>query len=71
MTRRLINYSFNFEKFIINEALFDQSLNNIYSKKLIVYWALKFSIQSQFVLIQFELDWKVWDRPNIAVTYSF
>jgi hypothetical protein len=24
---KMINYSFNFEKFIINRALFDQSLN--------------------------------------------
>jgi len=24
---KMVNYSFNFEKFIINDALFDQSLN--------------------------------------------
>ncbi len=29
----MINYAFKFEKFVINEELFDQSLDKIYSKK--------------------------------------
>jgi hypothetical protein len=37
-------------------------------KKQIVYLPKKFSIQSLFVLIQFEIDRIVHDRLNIAVT---
>ncbi len=52
---KMINYLFNFEKFTINEALFNQSFKNIY-KKRIVYWVQTFSIQSIFISIQFKLD---------------
>ncbi len=31
---KMINFSFNFEKIIINEAIFDQSLNEFYDKKM-------------------------------------
>jgi hypothetical protein len=30
----MINYSFNFEKFVINEALFDQSFNKYLQYKM-------------------------------------
>jgi hypothetical protein len=43
---------------------------NISSKKWIVYQAKKIGIQSQFVLIQFEIDWIVHEKLNIEVTYS-
>ncbi len=43
---------------------------NIYCKKLIVYLAQTFGIWSLFVLIQFELDQIVHNRPNNTVTYS-
>jgi hypothetical protein len=45
----MINYSFNFEKFVINGALFGQSINEYLQQKLIVYWALSLRIQSLFV----------------------
>jgi hypothetical protein len=41
---------------------------NIYGKKQIVYWAKKIAIQSLFVSIKYEIDRKVFDTPNIAVT---
>jgi hypothetical protein len=68
LVMKMINDLFNIEKFIINEAIFIQSLKNIYSKKLIVYWVQKFGIQSLFVLIQFEIDQVFNDRANITVT---
>jgi hypothetical protein len=43
-------------------------LTNICSKKGIVYQVRTFSIQSLFVLIQFELDQIFNDKLNIAVT---
>jgi hypothetical protein len=67
---KMINYLFNFEKFIINEALFDQSFNEYYSKKRIVYQVQTFGIQSLFLSIQFEIYQIVCDRPNITVTYK-
>ncbi len=66
---KMINYLFNFEKFVMNEALFDQSLTNVYGKKWIVYFALSFGIQSLLISIWFKLDQIVSDWPNIAITY--
>jgi len=57
-----INYSFNVEKFVINEVIFIQSMNKI------VYWVQIFGIQSLFVLIWFKIDRIVHDSPNIALT---
>jgi hypothetical protein len=42
---------------------------NIYGKTQLVYWVQKFCIWLLFVSIQFEIDWIVFDRPNIVVTY--
>ncbi len=67
---RMIKNSFNFEKFLINKALFGQSLNEYLQKKWIVYWVPTLRIQSLFVSIQFGLDLIVQDRPNMAVTYA-
>jgi hypothetical protein len=58
---KTINYSFNFEKIVINDALFDQPLMNIYGKKWITYYVKKFGIRSLFISIQFKLDWIVCD----------
>jgi hypothetical protein len=55
----MINYSLDFEKFMINEALL---------VNMIVYWVQAFSIRSLFILIQFELDRIVHYRLNITVT---
>jgi len=53
----MLNCSFNFEKFIINEVVFDQSfLTNIYNKKWIVYLVQTFGIWPVFISIQFKLD---------------
>jgi hypothetical protein len=60
----------NFEKFVIIEVLFIQSLSKIYGKKQIVFWAEKFGIRSLFLSIEFEIDQIVHDRLNISVTYS-
>jgi hypothetical protein len=65
---KTINCLFNFEEFVINKALFEQSVNNMYSKKWTVYWVLIFGIWSLFVSVWFEFDQIVQDRPNIAVT---
>ncbi len=49
---KIINYSYNVEKIVKNEALFVQSLNENYcKKKQIVYSTKKISIQSLFVSI--------------------
>ncbi len=57
---KTINYSFNLENLWMN----------INGKKLIFYWVVTFCIQSLFVSIWLELDWIVWERLNLAVTWS-
>jgi hypothetical protein len=51
MMMKMINNLFNFEKFIINGALLDQSFNEYLWQKGMVYWVQTFCIQSLFVLI--------------------
>jgi hypothetical protein len=51
-----------------NEALFVQSLNKYFLQKMNSLPSKKIHIRSLFVLIQFEIDRIVHDRPNIAVT---
>ncbi len=53
---KMANYSFNFEKFIMNEHYSTNLLTNIYGKKPIVFEVQTFGIWSLFVLIRFELD---------------
>jgi hypothetical protein len=65
---KTINYLFNFETLVINEALFNQLFNKYLQQKKIVYRVQTFGISSLFISIQFELDQIVHDRPNIAVT---
>ncbi len=67
---KMINYSFNVEKFGINEAIFVQYLKEyFYGKKQIVHQVQKFIIRSLFVSFWFKIDQIVLDRPNINVTY--
>ncbi len=65
---KMIKYLLNVENFIINEALFVQSLNEYSDKKSIVYWAQKFDIWSLFILICFKIELIVCNILNIAVT---
>jgi hypothetical protein len=59
---------FNFEKFVKNEALFDQYFTNIYVKKTIVYWVQTFGIWVTICSDLIQNRPIVCDRPNITVT---
>ncbi len=51
---KMINYLFNVEKFVKNEALFVQPLNECFQFKKIVYQAKKNSVFGHY-LYQFDL----------------
>jgi hypothetical protein len=52
---KMINYSFNIENVVKNEALFVQSLNEYFWQKLIVYKAKK--IVFGYYSSQFNMKW--------------
>ncbi len=64
----MISYLFNVEKVVKNQSLFVQSLNDISSKKQIVYQSKIFDTQSLFIFLWFEIDQIVHAWLNIAVT---